>query len=171
MKNTYLYFILLIFWMYQQESLGQSDFLHTLNASGNNISESTNLSTYSIGQVFFSYIESSNLNAQEGVQQMLPYTVDNEDSDNPIETNNLSIDIVIYPNPTANFITLSVLGLDFDNELNSYQLYNYQGRLLANSSLLEKETHIDLTSLSASIYILQVYVEEKLWKTFKIIKE
>ena len=144
--------------------------MHSLNASGSNISGNSGFVTYSIGQVFFSSITDNNHQMAEGVQQGYQESIEdntNEDADN-IPTS--EIQIVVYPNPTVDFITLASEGFDLNNQLNSYQLFNYQGKLLKQNSIQQNKTEIDLSHLSSSIYILQVFVEEKLSKTFKIIK-
>lgn len=174
--------------------------MHNTNVSGNDISNSNGSVSYSVGQVFFSYIENDSNYLGEGVQQA--YAKDdtsnndtsnddtsNDDTSNDSDTDNVDninnedidevpndinapeIDLLVYPNPTSDIINLMSKGLVFSNNTHSYQLYDSQGKLLANNILRLQETQIDLTQLSTSIYILQVYVEEKLWKTFKIFKE
>tara|TARA_R110002096_G_scaffold68159_5_gene164795 strand:- start:30512 stop:30949 length:438 start_codon:yes stop_codon:yes gene_type:complete len=144
--------------------------MYSLNSSGNNTSGNSGFVSYSIGQVFFSSISDNAHQVVEGIQigyQENTEVNENEDADNVPAS---EIEIVVFPNPTVDFITIASEGFDLDNQLNSYQLYNYQGKLLKQHSIQENKTEIDLSNLSSSIYILQVFVEEKLSKTFKIIK-
>ena len=144
--------------------------MYSLNTSGTNTSGNSGFVSYSIGQVFFSNFADDAHQVEEGIQigyQENTEINNNEDADNVPSS---EIEIVIFPNPTVDFITMASEGFDLDNQLNSYQLYNYQGKLLKQNIIEQNKTEIDLSNLSSSIYILQVFVEEKLWKTFKIVK-
>ena len=158
---------------YSLNSFSQSNIeMSSINATGYNIIGNDGSITYSIGQVFFSNIENSVHQISEGVQHGYSENIEdtgNEDTDIIIPKTN--VDVLIYPNPTTDYVTLSSDGLDFNNELNSFQLYNYQGKLLKQNVIYQTKTQIDLSNLSSSIYLLQVFVEQKLWKTFKIIKQ
>ena len=146
--------------------------MHTINASGSDVSGNSGSVTYSIGQVFFSHKDNNNYQMSEGIQQgILEGNSNNEDSDIPEEVVSTDIEILIYPNPTTDYVTLKSGGFEYNNELSSYQLYNYQGKLLQQNIIQQTNTQIDLSHLSSSIYLLQVFVEEKLWKTFKILKQ
>ena len=174
LKNNLL-FILSVFllFLFPKQGLGQnSDIMNTINASGNNISSSTGSISYSIGQVFFSNTENNTYQIAEGVQQSnLVKNSNTEDIDVPIDDVSPKVNVIIYPNPTTDFVTLTSDGLNFNKQLNSYQLYNYQGKLLKNNILKESKTKINLSHLSTGLYLLQVFVNESLWKTFKIIKQ
>ena len=154
------------------DSFGQNNnLMYSLNTSGNNMSGSSGFVSYSIGQVFFSSMTDNAIQVIEGVQigyQENTEINNNEDADNIPSP---EIEIIVFPNPTIDFVTLASEGFDLDNQLNSYQLYNYQGKLLKQNIIQQNKTEIDLSNLSSSIYILQVFVEQKLWKTFKIIKK
>lgn len=154
-------------------SYGQTDFLHSINATGNDVSNGSGAINYSIGQTFYSFSDDTNGYIGEGIQQAFIKLArtNNEDIDVPNNPDTASIDMLIFPNPTTDVVTLSTNGLDLESNLNSYQLYNYQGKLIANTTITDKETIIDLTQLNTSIYVLQVFANEKLWKTFKIIKK
>ncbi|MGC6431122.1 MAG: T9SS type A sorting domain-containing protein [Jejuia sp.] len=173
MKKTYLILISIILFFLHYRTFGQIDFLYSINATGNDISDNNGSVNYSIGQTFYSFTDNNTGYIGEGVQQAFIKLArtNNEDVDNPNDYDTASIDMLIFPNPTTDVVTLSTNGLDLDDNLNSYQLYSYQGKLIANNTIKDKETIIDLTQLNISIYILQVYANEKLWKTFKIIKK
>lgn len=139
----------------------------TINASGNNATGSSGTVTYSIGQIFYTYIGVSVYSVAQGIQH-------EENSQTLIvPENNIEpkAEVVIFPNPTTDYVTINMTGFVFDNGPQSYQLYDYQGRLLKQNKITQAETQINLTDLSASIYILQVYVHNKVFKTFKILKK
>ncbi len=102
---------------------------------------------------------------------------DNEIGNTPEDTNvpeddlTAEISILVFPNPTTDYVTLVSNGFDFNNNLNSYQLYNYQGKLIRSNSINQTNTTIDLSNLGSSIYLLQVFSQETLFKTIKIVKK
>lgn len=171
LKYTYIPYLVALL-IFSINSFGQNNNLvYSFNASGADVSGNSGFVTYSIGQVFFSNNTANNHQMVEGVQHAYLENIEdntNEDADN-VPTSD--IQIVVYPNPTVDFVTLVSEGFDVTNQLNSYQLYNYQGKLLKQQTIQQNQTQIDLRNLSSSIYILQVFVEEKLWKTFKIVKK
>ena len=79
--------------------------------------------------------------------------------------------IFIFPNPTTDFVIVNMEGDEFENGLDSYQLYDLQGRLIKQNIINQNETKIDLNDLSPSLYLLQVYTNNRILKTFKIIKQ
>jgi hypothetical protein len=149
----------------QNTQAATNDIMGTINASGNNASGSSGTVTYSIGQVFYTYIGLSVYNVAQGVQH--------EEANITLVKPEISIEpkteIFIFPNPTTDFVTLKMEG--FDNEPRSYQLYDFQGRLLKQGTINQAETQISLSELSSSVYILQVYTNNKIFKTFKILKK
>lgn len=145
--------------------------MYSFNTNGKNLIGNSGSVNYSIGQVFFSNFSDNTHQIAEGIQvgyqENIEENIKNEDSDIPEDS---SIDVVVYPNPATNLINLVSDGLTYENSLNSYQLYDYQGKLLKQNIIQQTTTQIDLTKLNASLYLLQVFVEQKLWKTFKIVK-
>jgi hypothetical protein len=138
----------------------------TIIASGDDASGSYGSVSYSIGQVFYTYIGQSVYNVAQGVQHDLPDNILST-AENSIEP---KIEIFIFPNPTTDFITINMEGLELGYVQRSYQLYDIQGRILKQNTISQTETQINLSYLSSSIYILQVYGDNEIIKTFKIIK-
>lgn len=139
----------------------------TINSSGNDASGRSGSVTYSIGQVFYTYIGSSVYNVAQGIQHK-ESSESLSTSDNTVEP---PIEIFVFPNPTTDYVTLNMEGLENENEPQSYQLYDLQGRLLIQNTIKQTETQINLSQLNSSIYLLQVYSNNKVLKTFKIIKK
>lgn len=139
----------------------------TINASGNDATGTSGTVTYSIGQLFYTYIGLSVYNVAQGIQH--------EESSKSLSTTENTvepkIEIFIFPNPTTDFVTLNTEGLEYENEPQSYQLYDLQGRLLIQNTIKQTETQINLNNLNASVYVLRVYANNKVLKTFKILKK
>jgi hypothetical protein len=144
-----------------------NDTMKTLVASGEDAVGGSGSVTYSIGQVFYTYMGESIYNVSQGIQQgdLSHATLSSEE--NPVET---KTEIIIFPNPTTDYININMQGYQSTNQQSSYQLYDLQGRLLKQDKVMQSETQINVTDLRAAIYLLQVYSDSKILKTFKIVK-
>ena len=151
----------------QNKKASANDIMNTIITSGTDAIGTSGTVTYSIGQVFHTYIGVSSIyNVAQGIQhQELSETSDATDS---TET---TTEILVFPNPTADFVNVNMKGMELENKKRSYQLYDLQGRLLRQNKIDETDTQISLNQFSSSIYILQVFVDNKVLKTFKIIKK
>ncbi|WP_310556157.1 T9SS type A sorting domain-containing protein [Flavobacterium sp.] len=124
--------------------------------------------SYSIGQVALSFSSATNGSVSEGLQQTFEIST--------LGTNNfpnIVLEMTIYPNPTANNITLKISDLVSENF--SYQLFDMAGKQIFKEKIKNSETSISLENLNASIYFLQVIdtvkpISKQTIKTFKIIK-
>ncbi|WP_162623257.1 T9SS type A sorting domain-containing protein [Confluentibacter sediminis] len=141
------------------------------NATGNDALGRSGSVSYSIGQVFFTYVGESVYNVAQGVQHSNLAEDSGENINNPQDIINAEISISVYPNPTTDFVNLSMKGVDLQNGQNTYQLFSYQGKLIQQQTIEDDKTQISLSHLSSSMYLLQVFVKNKIWKTFKILKE
>lgn len=130
---------------------------------GNAIGSSGSVS-YSVGQLFFNNLSSSTGTVSQGVQQ--PYEISTLGLENN-NNDNISQVIVIYPNPTTDFLILQ-----FGNVINalSYQIFDITGKLLKNEIVFDKENKIDMSSFIKATYFLKVLKYNQEVKVFKIIK-
>ena len=62
-------------------------------------------------------------------------------------------------------------GFELEEGQQTYQLFDIHGRLIEQNEINQTETQISLSNLSSSLYILQVSVNNEIFKTFKIIKK
>ncbi|MBT6438156.1 MAG: T9SS type A sorting domain-containing protein [Flavobacteriales bacterium] len=150
---TILFWLLASFELHAQESVP---------ATGGDGSGSGGSTSYTIGQVVYTET-GTNGSVSQGVQQ--PYEISTTIG---IEVTEIKLDLVAYPNPTNNAITLNVG--NYNNEKLTYQLYDMQGKLLANKQVINSRTSIDLQDLPVSAYLLNVLDNNSLIKTFSIIK-
>ena len=144
-----------------------NDTMETFNASGEDATGSFGSVTYSIGQVFYTYIGESVYNVSQGIQQgeLATTTLSTTENSNEPKT-----EMFVFPNPTTDFVSISMDGYESALGQRSYQLYDLQGRLLKQDVLIQMETQINVSDLRASIYLLQVSNNNRILKTFKIVK-
>ncbi|MBK7233534.1 MAG: T9SS type A sorting domain-containing protein [Saprospiraceae bacterium] len=139
---------------------------NTTLSSGATASGTGGTSDYSVGQVFYTTATGPNGASNQGVQQ--PYQVTTSVGD---ELDQVKLVMKVYPNPT-----MSGLVLIIDPNSNSsikgmnLQIYDINGKRLFSEKILKYETPINMESLVASYYILNVYQASKLIKSFKILK-
>lgn len=150
-----------------QSTPANGDLMETIITSGSSVSGSSGTVTYSIGQVFYTYIgEEPVFSIAQGIQhQEKGGNLDIPQVDEPVKAQ-----MFVFPNPTADFVTISMNGVESEGGQRSYRLYDIQARLLMQNTINQEETQVSLNNLSPSIYILVVYVDSKILKSFKIIK-
>lgn len=155
-KNVFAAIILMV--------LGQQLFAQqTTTVAGGNAYGSGGSVSYTLGQMAYATQSGSNGKVSQGVQQ--PYEI----SVLSISTNDIiAIALTAYPNPTQDFLTLNVQ--NYDTKSISYQLYNLSGMLLENQKLKTSETIIPMRDYPTAVYILNITEQNKILKTFQIIK-
>ncbi|MFT6152244.1 MAG: hypothetical protein ACJAY9_001644, partial [Flavobacteriales bacterium] len=72
----------------------------------------------------------------------------------------------VYPNPTTDYLTLKV----DDFETLNFQLIDLQGKIIANKKVTNATTIIKMEELAKALYFLNVTKNNKVVKSFKIIK-
>jgi len=165
-KTIHLFLIMLFFLPFTGHSQNAPEIMETLLASGSNASGTSGTVTYSIGQVFYTYIGESVYNVAQGIQHQ-------EAEEPTLETPEIEApetQMVVFPNPTTDYINLSLKGEELQSGVRYYKLYDIQGRLLKQNTINDSETQISLSNLSSSLYILTVYIDNQVLKTFKILK-
>lgn len=171
LRNINLLIITMLFFplkgISQNTPVNTDNLMETIIASGNNASGSSGTVSYSIGQVFYTYMGlESSYSITQGVQQL------EKDKNLGIpEVDKPTTEIYVFPNPTTDYVNVSLKGTELENLDRSYKLYDIQGRLLKQNTISQTETQVSLSNLSSSIYILVVYVDNKVLKSFKILKK
>jgi hypothetical protein len=137
----------------------------TIPASGGIASGNGGTAAYTVGQLFFNVITGSTGFIIQGVQQ--PYEISIVTA---IEnTADITLECLVYPNPTAGSIKLVIGSFEDDNM--RFRLYNLNGVLLQNNKIEDKETAISMDDLLSGIYLLKVINDKMEVKVFKIIKK
>jgi hypothetical protein len=137
---------------------------NAIPASGGNATGSGGSVSYTIGQVVYTTITGSNGSSAQGLQQPYEISVVTEIS----EAKDISLEIEVYPNPATDFVKLKIKNYEVENL--RYQLYDINGSLLKDNKVEANETSIPMQNLLPSAYFLKVSDNNKVIKTFKIIK-
>lgn len=143
-------------------------YAHSINASGQSTRMASGSISYSIGQVFYTLSSDTDHHINAGIQDpSISLSSSNQDIDVDVDT---EVAMRIYPNPTPGAATLSSEGLDF-TKLNSFRIFNYQGQLIHSEVISQQRTPIELSYLASGLYLIQIFVDEKLWNTIKLLKQ
>lgn len=132
-------------------------------ASGGDAIGAGGTSNFSIGQVIYLTAVGAGGTSYQGVQ--IPYEITTLGSDNFPE---ISLKMIVYPNPTTSILNLKIENYGFQ-EL-SYRLFDIRGKLIYNQKIIKSNTSISLESLYMGTYILEVTKQNKIIKSFKVIK-
>ncbi len=142
----------------------------SVNTTGGKASGNGGTVTYSVGQTGYKTHTGTNGSVAEGVQQ--PYEISvvtaREGSDE------IKLSVSVYPNPTADNLTLSMYDeVSASNDLSqySYQFFDMNGKLLQGARITDTQTSITMSNLPPSTYLLKVNSGNNEIKSFKIIKK
>lgn len=125
--------------------------------------------SFSVGQIAASALSTDDYLIIEGVQQ--PYETFSDGPQQPtgIGGNVVSnLDIKAVPNPATYYVNLLVEG--DRTETLDYHLRDIQGRSLLSGQVSGTKNRIDLNDISAGTYMLSVFKDGRLIKSFKITK-
>ena len=136
----------------------------SVNATGGNASGSGGSASYSVGQLAYTTNTGTNGSVSEGVQQPFEISIVTGIE----EAKGINLSVSAYPNPTTDYLTLSIGEFDISNL--SYQLYDMNGKLLQNEKITGNQTSIAMGNLVPANYFVKVIQGNKEVKTFKIIK-
>lgn len=131
-------------------------------SAGGTASGSQGSVSYSVGLVNYTAIMGGTGSASAGNQQA--YTV----SSVSFSENMPSYDISFFPNPTTDFINISIGG-DVAAEL-SYELSDMGGKIISQKKMNAPLTSIPVSELSSAVYFLKIYHNNSAVAAFKISK-
>ena len=130
----------------------------SVNATGGDASGSAGSASYSVGQVVYSTHTGTSGSVAEGVQQ--PYEISVVTGIEEAKGINLSVSA--YPNPTTDYLTLSIdnsVKTNHDLSQLSYQLYDMNGKLLQSENITGNQTSIVMSNLVPATYFVKVVIE------------
>ena len=136
-----------------------------LTTTGGNATGSGGSVSYSVGQSTYTTNFGTTGSVAQGVQQ--PFEISVISGTNDID--GISLNCTAFPNPTTAYITLKIDNLTVENL--SYQIYDITAKLIESKRIAGSETRIEVGYLIPAIYIIKVSQENKIVKTFKIVKK
>lgn len=155
-KKTKLSIVLLVLGLTLQAQ-------QSITATGGDATGSGGTAAYSIGQLVYSSHNGSGGTASEGVQQAFEiFTLSTADP-------TMNLELIAYPNPTTDFLTLKVGNADFSSDL-SYQIIDIMGRVIETRDIANTSETIQMGHLPKAMYFLKISNTNNQVKTFKIIK-
>lgn len=142
---------------------GISQAQESFNATGGDAIGSGGTVAYSLGQVIYTTNKDTSGTVSQGVQQAYKiFTVGNNETE-------LNISLSVFPNPTADNLTLQIS--DYNKDKLSYQLFDMNGKLLNNGQVTASQTQINTANLPPATYFIYVVTQKnKKIQSFKIIK-
>lgn len=136
----------------------------SINVSGGTTTNSNGSFSFSIGQVNYIATSSLNGNISQGVQQAFEiYVLSIETPSAP------SYQMSVFPNPAVLDVSLAIKNVQFD--VITFQLYDSNGKQVRTQKINSEITQIAMEQLASGIYLLQVFENNTLIKSFKIIKK
>ena len=137
----------------------------TVTTTGGTATGSGGSVTYTAGQVTYQTFTGSNGSIVQGVQQ--PWEISTITA---IEnTEGISLEMNVYPNPTGGSLKLIVKSFDHKNL--RFRIYDMNGLLLQDKKIESEETEIFLQDYSSSMYFLKVINNKQEVKVFKVVKK
>jgi len=158
MKKIFTLFVILSI---SALTFAQSDIV----PAGGDASSNGGSVSYTVGQIATQFTTDGTHSVLEGVQQ--PYEIQTVGID---DYPNIKLEAVIYPNPTRDFVQLSINGYEIPADGLTAQLFDAEGRLLEVFSVTDLQTQFDLSRYASAIYQLRVHEGKRHLKTFKIVK-
>jgi hypothetical protein len=158
MRNSFIVFC--IFFCF---SVAQLQAQESVNSGGGEVVNSEIEISYSLGQVFFEPVSSSENSVTPGIQQAYEISLISGLSD----VVNLSIQA--YPNPAVDYLNLSFPG--FKEKKYTMTLIDQSGRIIYVDEIKNDLSQIEVQSLASGVYFLQIAEKEQQIKVFKIIKK
>jgi hypothetical protein len=158
-QHSYSTVLLLLFCfaagtVYAQESI---------NAGGGNATGSGGSVSYSIGQVAYTTVSSSNGSVAQGVQHafdIIPVS---------IRENQTAMSLTAFPNPVSDNLVLQLNNLE--SSLFMFQVADAKGKILRNGQITSVQTHISMSDLPVATYFIHIWnqANEKV-QSYKVIK-
>ena len=141
--------------------IGVTNAQETVTTTGGEASGTGGTASYSVGQVVYTSATGTNGSVAQGVQQ--PYEISTTVG---IKETSINLGLSVYPNPTTDYLTLKVA----DFETLNFQLIDIQGRIIENKKVTASNTILKMEALPKAVYFLNVTKNNRIIKTFKIVK-
>ena len=123
--------------------------------------------SYTVGQIAGQTVNnSSGISMAEGVQQ--PYEILTVGIDDYPQ---ITLDAVVYPNPTENLVQLQLNGFDISANNLRATLYDGNGKQLQSVPITDDLTSFQIGQYATGTYYLELRDGKKVLKTFKVVRK
>ena len=156
MKKIFTSFILLT----SSICFSQTNTLQVIGSAGNTATNSNTQLSWTIGEPITNTATNTNSILTQGFNQSVLVITAIDDNQNS--------NITISPNPTADFVIISINENDLQNA--QYLLHDINGKLVLQNKITDKQTKLSFIELANSTYFVDVVTNNQKTKTFKIIK-
>jgi len=144
--------------------LGSCFAQESINTNGGEAIGVGGSASYTIGEVIYTTIGGSTGTIAQGVQH--PYEI----YILGVDKHNLDISLLVYPNPTANNLTLQII--EYTNEPLTFVVFDIQGKLLQEGKINSEETEIEMAHYERATYFMEIRDKKSQpIQSFKIIKQ
>lgn len=136
----------------------------TLLPAGGDASGTGGSSSYSVGQITYSYDNAqSKGSSSQGVQHPYEFFTVGVDDNKEI-----SLSLTVFPNPTQSVVNLKIENQSLEHL--SFQLFDAKGEQLLTQIIQSENMQIPMSSLASGMYLLKILNGTTTVKTFTIIK-
>jgi hypothetical protein len=132
-----------------------------VSSGGDFYSNSTGQLSITIGEPVVETISGGSNTLTQGFQQTRTTITNIQDYQTDFVIN-------LFPNPTSEFITLTIDGI---HEHLTFSLYTMEGKFLFGNEITIAETRINIVDLVKGTYLLRVADNKELMNTYKILKQ
>ncbi|MFW5793478.1 MAG: T9SS type A sorting domain-containing protein [Bacteroidota bacterium] len=150
-------------------------FFHTLlmgqggfNSFGGDTESSEGSINYSAGLFDYKYIEGNEGSLTAGVQHTYDI-IDIPDTTYIPDDLNLSLNVKVFPNPVSDLINVEIESNDISKDFH-YNLCDINGRNIQSEKIEGNAVNIPMQQYLPGTYILQIFIDNEAYKSFKIIK-
>lgn len=143
----------------------QSYSTQVIASSGDEFKSSDILLTWTIGETITETITNNNFTLTQGFNQtkIIITSIDH--------LPDLKFSISAYPNPTSEFVYLKIESENENIKNLQYQVINSKGSTILRKLISSNLVEIDFHNFSNGIYLLVVFDNRTILKTFKILKQ
>ncbi|MCL2289595.1 MAG: T9SS type A sorting domain-containing protein [Bacteroidetes bacterium] len=164
MKNNYSLLFLSVFFIIGNVTSISAQ--QSVTASGGNATGTGGSVSFAIGQLGYQNYSGNAGSVLEGVQQ--PYEIFELSIADHV---GIALDCQVYPNPTNDVLQLRIT--NYELQMGSgvwYAVCDLTGRQIIQQEIVEELTEISMGNLSKGTYLLNIMIDNRPAKAFKIIK-
>ena len=132
-------------------------------ATGGEASGSGGTSSFTVGQIDYTYLTGTSGSMNLGVQQ--PFEI----FTNELAENAFNISVDLFPNPAVDVVVMTIANQNSYGAMN-YNLTDEQGKLVRSEKITSEQVTISVSELPNAIYYLNVIIGDQLAKSFKLVK-